>query len=179
MHGGDQIMETTPEVAHDGGMSVLLETVTVATAIACGLVGGVFFAFSNFVMAALGQRPDREGIAAMQAINVTVLNPLFMLLLFGPVAASAGLAIAALGDLGEPHAPWLLAGALMYGPGCAGVSMALNVPLNEQLRGQQPDDAAAAAVWRRYRSRWTACNTLRTVAALAGAAALMAAVAAA
>ncbi len=99
---------------HRGRMSILLETVTVATAIACGLVGGVFFAFSNFVMAALGARPDREGLAAMQAINVTVLNPLFMLLLFGPVVACAGLAIAALGDLGEAHAPWLLAGALLY-----------------------------------------------------------------
>jgi uncharacterized membrane protein len=43
-------------------------------------------------MAALGTRPDREGLAAKQAINVTVLNPLFMLLLFGPVVACGGLA---------------------------------------------------------------------------------------
>ena len=150
-----------------------METVAVATAIACGLVGGVFFAFSNFVMAALGQRPDREGIAAMQAIDVTVLNPLFMLLLFGPVVPCAWLAIASLGDLGEAHAPWLLAGALLYALGCAGATITLNVPLNEQLRRQTPDDPGAAAVWRTYLSRWTAYNTLRTVAALAGGAALV------
>ena len=167
-------MDTIVLSHHRGRMSIFLETVTVATAIACGLVGGVFFAFSNFVMAALGARPDREGLAAMQAINVTVLNPLFMLLLFGPVVACAGLAIAALGDLGEgAHAPWLLAGALLYSLGCAGVTMALNVPLNEQLRRQAPGDPAAAAFWRRFLARWTAYNTLRTVAALAGAAALV------
>ena len=173
MNFGSTGMDTIDASHHRGRMSILLETVTVATAIASGLVGGVFFAFSNFVMAALGARPDREGIAAMQAINVTVLNPLFMLLLFAPVVACAGLAIAALGDLGEAHAPWLLAGALLYVLGCAGVTIALNVPLNEQLLRQAPDDPAAAAVWRRYLSRWTAYNTLRTVAALAGAAAFV------
>ena len=100
MNCGVASMDTIVWSDHRGRMSILLETVTVATAIASGLVGGVFFAFSNFVMAALGARPDREGLAAMQAINVTVLNPLFMLLLFAPVVACAGLAIAALGDLG-------------------------------------------------------------------------------
>jgi len=84
-----------------------------------------------------------------------------------------GLAIAALGDLGEAHAPWLLAGALLYSLGCAGVTMALNVPLNEQLRRQAPGDPGAGAFWRRFLARWTAYNTLRTVAALAGAAALV------
>ena len=158
-------------------MSIFLETVTVATAIACGLVGGVFFAFSNFVMAALGQRPDREGLAAMQAINVTVLNPLFMLLLLGPVVACTGLAITALRDLGEAHAPWLLAGALLYVLGCAGITMALNVPLNDQLRRQAPADPAATTFWRGYLARWTTYNTLRSVAALAGAAALVVGVA--
>ena len=166
-------MDTIVTCHHRGRMSIFLESLTVATAIACGLVGGVFFAFSNFVMAALSARPDREGLAAMQAINVTVLNPLFMLLLFGPVAACAGLAITALGDLGDAHAPWLLAGALLYSLGCAGVTIALNVPLNEQLRRMAPGDPAAAAFWRRFLARWTAYNTLRAVAALAGAAALV------
>jgi uncharacterized membrane protein len=48
--------------------------VTVLTAIACvgsALVGGVWFAFSGFVMQALARVPAAHGAAAMQAINVT------------------------------------------------------------------------------------------------------------
>ena len=34
-----------------------------AAAIGCGLVAGIFFAFSSFVMAALGRLPSDHGIA--------------------------------------------------------------------------------------------------------------------
>ena len=65
-----------------------------AAAIGCGLVAGIFFAFSSFVMAALGRLPSDHGIAAMNAINVTVINPMFFLAFFGTaalcLAASAG-----------------------------------------------------------------------------------------
>ena len=50
-----------------------------AAAIGSGLVAGIFFAFSSFVMAALGRLPSDHGIAAMNAINVTVINPMFFL----------------------------------------------------------------------------------------------------
>ena len=49
-----------------------------AAARGSGVVGGVFFAFSSFVMAALARRPAHEGIAAMQSINVVVLNRSFL-----------------------------------------------------------------------------------------------------
>ncbi len=42
------------------------------------MVGGIFFAFSSFVMRALAKMPDAEGIAAMQSINVVVINPSFL-----------------------------------------------------------------------------------------------------
>jgi len=44
----------------------------------CGLVGGIFFGFSAFIMKALKRLPPAQGIAAMQCINVTVINPLFI-----------------------------------------------------------------------------------------------------
>jgi uncharacterized membrane protein len=62
---------------------------TLAAALGCALVGGIFFAFSNFVMKALFRIPTQSGIAAMQAINVTVLNPLFFALFFGTAALCA------------------------------------------------------------------------------------------
>jgi len=44
-------------------------------ALGCGLVGGIFFAFSTFIMKALKRLPPYQGIESMQAINITVINP--------------------------------------------------------------------------------------------------------
>ena len=48
-----------------------------ATASGASLVAGIFYAFSTIVMQALGRLRPREGIVAMQSINVVVINPLF------------------------------------------------------------------------------------------------------
>jgi len=64
----------------------LIFVATFVSAIGCGLMGGVFFAFSVFVMKALTRLPPQAGIAAMQAINVTVLNPLFFIAFLGTAA---------------------------------------------------------------------------------------------
>ena len=55
----------------------------IATALGCGLVVGVFFAFSTFIMKALARLPAPQGIVAVQSINIVVINPLFMGALFG------------------------------------------------------------------------------------------------
>jgi len=56
-------------------MSGLANAVTVTTAVAAALVGGILFAFSTFVMRALARQPPAAGIAAMQAVNATVFTP--------------------------------------------------------------------------------------------------------
>ena len=53
------------------------------SALGCGLMAGTFFAFSVFVMSALARLPAPQGIAAMQSINITVINPVFMLVFMG------------------------------------------------------------------------------------------------
>lgn len=45
------------------------------TVVGSALMAGVFFAFSTFVMKALRRLPSPQGIAAMQSINVAVINP--------------------------------------------------------------------------------------------------------
>ena len=75
----------------------LLYTVILVSALGCGLIAGVFFAFSSFVMKALSRIPAAQGIAAMQSINVVVLNPVFLGVFFG----------AAAGCLGWQSQPWL------------------------------------------------------------------------
>ncbi len=47
-------------------------------AVGAATIGGVFFAFSTFVMRALRDLEPRQGLTAMQAINRAAPNPLFM-----------------------------------------------------------------------------------------------------
>jgi uncharacterized membrane protein len=54
-----------------------LDLVTLLCAVGCGLVAGFFFAFSIRVMRALGKLPAAQAVAAMQSINVGVINPWF------------------------------------------------------------------------------------------------------
>jgi uncharacterized membrane protein len=79
-------------------------------ALGCGLVAGVFFAFSSFVMNALGRLPPAQGIAAMQSINITAVTPVFMTAIFATAAACLFLAVSSVLKWSQPGAPYLLAG---------------------------------------------------------------------
>ena len=154
-------------------MSGALTALTVVTTLGCALVGGVFFAFSTFVMQGLGRLTPSQGVAAMQAINVTAVTFAFMLLLFGTAALCAVVAGWALVDRRGDVSPYLLAGAALYLAGNIGTTGAYNVPRNDALASLDPDDPGAAEPWARYRREWTAANHVRTVTAAAAAASLM------
>lgn len=145
----------------------LFSALVVLTALGTGLVGGVFFAFSNFVMAGLARVPAPGGIAAMNAINVTVINPLFMTALFGSGLLCLVLGAYALFNWNMEGALLLLAGAVLYFVGNVVVTMVFNVPLNNALAAVDPASAEGAALWTRYLSEWVMWNTVRTVTALA------------
>ena len=112
------------------------------SALGCGLVAGVFFAFSTFVMNALARLQPPSGIAAMQSINITAINPLFMVALFGTAAACIFLAVSSLLEWHQPGAPYLLLGSLLYLVGTVLVTIACNVPLNDALAKVDPDSTA-------------------------------------
>ena len=137
------------------------------------LVAGVFFAFSSFVMKALQRVPSAEGIAAMQSINVVVLNRSFLGAFMGTAAFSLLVAALAFRGWGEPWAPWCLGGALLYLVGTFLLTGLGNVPLNDQLAAVSATDPAAIGVWERYLDRWTMLNTIRTGAATAAALSLV------
>ena len=159
-------------------MDGLLFALTLVAALGCGLIAGVFFAFSTFVMRGLARLPSPQGIAAMQSINVTAITPAFMVALFGTAVACAAVAVAALFRLDEDFAIFLLIGGALYPVGTIAVTMAFNVPRNNALATLEPGGAEAAGRWDRYVAEWTAWNTVRGVAALAAAASLTIALAA-
>ena len=151
-------------------MQGLLHALTILAALGAGMVAGIFFTFSSFIMGALDRLPPQTGIAAMQSINVVVLNPLFFLVFFGTAVLALVLAIAALLDWSQSGARWLFAGGLLYLVGTIFVTIAFNVPLNNKLASVKPSSTEGASVWAHYLSAWTSWNHLRTAAAFAAAA---------
>ena len=143
-----------------------LTTVTVILAlIGSALIGGIFFAFSSFIMKALARLPSSEGMAAMQSINVVVLNPLFLGVFMGTAVISLLVSILAIWEWEMPAAPYYLIGALLYIVGTFLVTGMGNVPLNNQLAAVTVNDSAARDIWQHYLVRWTRLNTIRMVSA--------------
>ena len=151
------------------GLNELRLVLVFSAALGCGLVAGVFFAFSAFVMRAFARLPPGEGIAAMQSVNVAVLNPLFLTVFVGTAVVSLLAVISAFLRWNEPGAGYLLTGGLLYLIGTFLVTAAFNVPRNEALAAVAPADPASASLWASYLSSWTAWNHVRTAAALAAA----------
>ena len=144
-----------------------------AAAMGSGIVGGIFYGFSSFIMRALGRLPPEHGAAAMKAINVAVINPVFMLAFMGTALVCLALAGFSLPLLDGLPGKLALGGSLLYVTGCFGVTMAFNVTLNNALARAAPEQEAE--LWARYLNVWTAWNTVRTVASAMAAALFVAA----
>ena len=148
------------------------------SAIGCGLLGGLYFAFSTFIMTALGRIDQAAGISAMNAINVDIVRSLFMPFFFGTTLASAVLVIMAFFRWDEPGSASMLVGGVVYVLGMFVVTMVFNVPLNNALAAADPSGNGAAPLWARYLKEWTFWNHVRTVACIAASALFIAAIAA-
>ncbi|MGI0492200.1 DUF1772 domain-containing protein [Alkalinema pantanalense CENA528] len=132
----------------------------------CGLVAGVFFAFSTFVMPALARLQPSQGIAAMQSINITATTPLFMLALFGTAGICLALTIGVFLKWPYSDSTYLLLGSALYLLGSIGVTIAFNVPLNDSLATVKPESPEGTLFWARYLTEWTFWNHVRTIASL-------------
>ncbi|BAT54916.1 hypothetical protein NOS3756_38910 [Nostoc sp. NIES-3756] len=138
----------------------------------CGLIAGVFFAFSAFVMNALARLQPTNGIAAMQLINITVINPLFMTVFLGTGGICIFLLISSLLRWHRTNTVYVLVGSLLYLIGTLGVTIFFNVPLNEALALVKPDSTDGVKLWTTYLNDWTFWNHIRAAAAIAASASL-------
>lgn len=150
-------------------MSLLSTIAIISAALGCAVVGGIFFAFSNFIMKALARLPNAEGLAAMQSINVVVLNKWFLGVFTGTAIISLVLAGYAITNWSTPPAPWLLGGSVAYVVGCWILTIAGNVPLNNQLADEAPGSDTSDAAWQHYLNRWTALNSQRALGSVVAA----------
>jgi uncharacterized membrane protein len=115
---------------------------TFLAALGAGVVGGVFLAFSDFVMKSLGRIAPEAGVAAMLSVM---------------------LAAFAFAQWQWPSSVPLLAGALLYVLGTFVVTLVCNVPRNNALARD------GGKVWADYLVTWTRWNHVRSAASIAAA----------
>ena len=159
---GSAILERS-SAGHYGKEKDMTSWLFLGTALACALMGGVFFAFSSFIMPALGRVPAEEAIRVMKRINIDVYHWTFMGTFFVTPLACVLSAIAGW-RWSEPVALWAIAGCILYGVGNFVVTAAGNVPLNDALAAVDENSVDAAREWARYTGPWTRWNHVRTVA---------------
>ncbi len=134
--------------------------IIVAAIVGAGLITGLLFAFSNFVMSALSDVSNENGMLVMQRINERIINPIFVLLFFGTPLLCVIIAIRSGMTLNAAGSFLLLLGSICYLLGPFGITMLFNVPLNNRLAKTEPP--GADKVWTDYQLHWQRWNHVRT-----------------
>jgi uncharacterized membrane protein len=145
----------------------LILLLRLATALGCGLMAGVYFAFSTAVMGGLGRLEAAAGIAAMQHINRAILNPIFLVVFIGTAGLCLWQIFFSLSLWPSPAGVVLVLGSSIYLLGSLAVTATYNVPLNNALAALNPQDPTSAVQWSNYLTTWTNWNHLRAIASLA------------
>jgi len=143
-----------------------LFSATVVSTVGCGLMAGLFFAFSVFMMRAFDRLPASQGIAAMQSTNKTIVTPLFILTFVGTGVVCAVLGVLSLFRLDQPEGKWLLAGAVLYIAGVILLTGGYHIPRNDKLDTFDPSTAEAARYWSTFVREWTLWNHVRLLSSV-------------
>jgi len=153
-----------------------VDVVTVVVAmvglVLTGAGAGVFFTFSNSIMPGLDAVRAEQAVAAMNSINVKIINPLFLAAFLGPPVVAALTGVLLLGDADTDAggaALLFFAAAVVYVLGAIVPTAAVNVPLNNALAAAPvpTGEAEVTRVWTDYSTRWTRWNHWRAVGSLA------------
>jgi uncharacterized membrane protein len=139
----------------------------VAAALGAGVVGGVLFAFSAFVMRGLDRLDPPAAVAAMQQVNLAAPRAPLMIPLVGTTILSVVLLAGGVSLLRHGNATgwFVLAGALLYLTAFA-ITGGYHIPRNDALAVVDPDGPGAAAAWHTYAAEWTRMNHVRAAAAI-------------
>jgi uncharacterized membrane protein len=144
-----------------------------AALLGCGLMTGLFFAFSISIMNAWARVSDQEGIRAMQSINIAIVNPVFLIVFLGVAFACVGAVVISLTNWSQSGSGYMMTGGLLYLVGGLLVTAVFNIPRNNMLAALDPESESGIERWREYRRSWTAWNHVRGIAAFLASVAFM------
>lgn len=157
-------MTSVPEssINRPGVLAVVAAWVSV---LLTGAIFGFFFAWVCSTMWGLDAADPRVAISAMQAMNSSVRNAVFFPAFFLPPVAALIAAVLAVKAGARRAALLFVIAAAVYAVGGVGLTMAVNVPMNESLAAiTVPNDLAAAeSIWHDYSGQWQLFNQIRAV----------------
>ncbi|WP_326586018.1 anthrone oxygenase family protein [Streptomyces sp. NBC_01294] len=139
-----------------------------------GLMAGLFFAFDVSVMPGLAAGDERVYVAAMRAFNAAIDgNPLFGMVFVLALLAAAGSVVVEYRGGRRATALWVGAATVAY-LAVLVITFTVNIPLNNELAGVDPDAVGAdgLAIVERFKTTWVTTNIIRTVLCTAALAAL-------
>ncbi|MEU6857751.1 anthrone oxygenase family protein [Glycomyces sp. NPDC046736] len=143
--------------------TLLLATITT------GLTAGVYTDWSNTIMPGLSEVDDRTFVAAFQALDAAIMNPLFLGVEFtGSLLLIALALILHLRSGQRAVLVWLSVALAAYLVSVV-ITMGVNEPLNQELRSMTDLNSDADFTTARAlldEARWTAWNTIRALATL-------------
>ena len=127
------------------------------------VIGGVFSAFSEFIMAALLRTAPEGAIEAMQHINRTVIKTQFVAGILLIALFSVAFAVfAVLAFKGIARSALILA-PFVYIPSVFLMTIAGNVPMNNKLERLVHTTTEAKSYWQVYGRVWTRLNHVRSI----------------
>jgi uncharacterized membrane protein len=140
--------------------------VLLAATLTMGLVAGVFLLYAHTVMPGLKGTDDRTFVAAFQALDRAIVNPVFMTTGFLGALVFTGVAAALHWD--DDPFWWIVAALLLYLVTVV-VTGAVNVPRNDALKAAgDPDRIDVAAARAAFdEAAWSRWNLLRVATSTA------------
>jgi uncharacterized membrane protein len=139
-----------------------------------GIMAGVYFTFSVFVMKSLNELPALQAAQAMNKINDVIVNTLFLPVFFGSTLWYAGLIVWAFADWqSDGRSMLMVIAALIYIVGMFVVTAFGNVPMNNKLQYSAHSDIELIEYWQQYQHSWTQLNHLRTLSCITSCALLV------
>jgi uncharacterized membrane protein len=150
-------------------MDILRPGSLLAATLTMGLMAGVFGLYAHAIMPGLGKTDDRTFVGAFQEMDRAIINPWFMVSFLGALAFTVLAAVLHLREDERSVLPWIAAALVLY-VAVFVVTIAVNVPLNDELKAAGDPDRIAdlAAVREQFgESRWARWNVARAVATTA------------
>ena len=146
-------------------MNEAIFTLPDAATVATGLMVGVYFIYAVAIMPGLRRLDASTFVAAFQATDRAIINPIFLAAFVAPTALCG---IGAFTERSEPGYRWIVV-AFVLNAATVVITMVINVPLNDVLKARGevtgPDATDARQAFRE--ARWVAWNWSRTIASLA------------
>ena len=147
----------------------LARTLSALAAVTVGITAGVMLCYQVAVMPGLAQLPDREFVTAFQAMDRSIVNPVFVVGTF--LGGAVWLVAATIVNRRSPSRFRRLAAAsAVYVGGVVAVTLAGHVPMNQRLADlvvASSTDRQVAAARSKFEGPWNRLHVIRTGASVA------------